>query len=248
MKERITDSMVLKNIKPMGFFSSLLYFAIPTLMLYAATQVCIPRLHHVTDLPQVVCWYICGGSLVFFPLFLGALILYRLEGNPWRFSMILQRFRLNTFGWRIAGISLLGTIAISLLMFLLMEMGKWVSPDFSAQPSFISLKPLEKGDYWILLVWLPLFFFNIMGEALFWRGYIFPRQEAAFGKFTWLVHGLLWTIFHASFGWNLMFNLLPILFITSYLVQITRNTWVDILIHTLINGSGFLLIAFGIVR
>jgi len=239
--------MTQKSIKPMGFFPSLFQFAIPTLLLYGATHFCVPLLEQKSQLPLVVCWYICGGFLVFLPLFLAALLLYHLEGHPWRISTMLQRFRLNKFDSRIFGISIIGTITISLLTYIFMEIGKFVSPDFTSQPAFMSLQPLGKGDYWILLAWLPMFFFNIMGEALFWRGYIFPRQEAHFGNTTWMVHGLLWTFFHFPFGWNLMFTLLPILFITSYLVQITRSTWTDIVIHTIINGSGFLLIAFGIV-
>ncbi|UCF64443.1 MAG: CPBP family intramembrane metalloprotease [bacterium] len=185
--------------------------------------------------------------MVFLPLFLGALLLYRLEQHSFRISMVLDRFRLKKPGKKVLGISIAGTIAISLLTYIFIEIEKFVDPNFTAQPAFMSLQPLGKGDYWILLAWLPMFFFNIVGEALFWRGYIFPRQEAHFGNTTWMVHGLLWTFFHLPFGWNLMFTLLPILFLTSYLVQITRSTWTDIVIHTIINGTGFLLIAFGIV-
>jgi len=240
--------MVLKNIKPLGFFLSLLFFTIPTLLLYMATHFCVPWLATWSQLPRVVCWYICGGALVFLPLFLTALLLYRLEGHPWKISPMLLRFRLNQFNRRIFGISIIGTIVISLLTYIFMEIGKFVDPNFSSQPAFMSLQPLGSREYWILLAWLPMFFFNIMGEAFFWRGYLFPRQEASFGNNTWMVHGLLWTLFHLPFGWNLMFTLLPILFLTSYLVQITRSTWTDIVIHTIINGTGFLLIAFGIVR
>jgi membrane protease YdiL (CAAX protease family) len=54
-------------------------------------------------------------------------------------------------------------------------------------------------------------------------------------------------MFHLAFGGALLVTLLPIIFITSFVVQQTRNTWPDIIIHTLINGSGFLLVAFGMV-
>jgi len=144
--------------------------------------------------------------------------------------------------------SIIGVTSISMLLYIFMGVGKMLVRDFSAQPSFMTMIPLQGGEYWILWAWLPMFFFNIVGEGLFWRGYIFPRQEIKYGKSTWMVHGLFWTFFHLPFGWNLLFSFLPILFITAYLVQLTRSTWTDIIIHTLINGSGFLLIAFGIVR
>jgi membrane protease YdiL (CAAX protease family) len=111
----------------------------------------------------------------------------------------------------------------------------------------MSVSPLTESDRWILAAWLPMFFFNIFGEGLFWRGYIFPRQELAFGRYTWLVHGCCWWMFHIPFGVTLLVTLVPIIFITSLVVQQTKSTWPDIIIHTLINGSGFLLVVLGAI-
>jgi hypothetical protein len=50
--------------------------------------------------------------------------------------------------------------------------------------------------------WIPVYYafmilvFNIVGEELWWRGYALPRQELAFGKMTWVVHGIFWSAFH----------------------------------------------------
>jgi len=82
-------------------------------------------------------------------------------------------------------------------------------------------------------------------EGLFWRGYIFPRQELAFKQYTWFVHGCCWWTFHIRLKCATN-DPLPIIFITSFVVQKTKNTWSDIIIHSLINGSGFLLVAFRI--
>ncbi len=232
----------------MGTVESVLYFGIPTLMLYLATHICIPLLNYWSDWPFVVCWYACGGVLVFFPLFIAAFAFYRLEGHPCRLSEILTRFRLNHFSVRILLLSIAGTIITGIFTYLMIATGNSVFINFSAQPSFFYLQPLQPGEKWFLLAWLPMFFFNIWGEGLFWRGYVFPRQQLKFGNITWLVHGTFWLLFHVPLGWNLMFTLIPIIYITSYLVQITRSTWPDIIIHTLINGSGFLLVAFGVVK
>jgi membrane protease YdiL (CAAX protease family) len=239
--------MAEKSIRPMGLAESVFFFGIPTFFLYLSTHICIPILRYWSDWPVAACWFTCGGLLVFFPLFISAFIFYRLEDNPWSFSVLLMRFRLGHFSLRILLLSLAGTLIVGFLTFLMMKTGKSFFVNFSAQPSFLSMQPLQPQEKWILWAWLPMFFFNIWGEGLFWRGYVFPRQQIKFGNLTWLVHGTFWFFFHLPFGWNLMFTLIPIIYLTSYLVQITRNTWPDIIIHTLINGSGFLLIAFGMV-
>ncbi|MFP4323970.1 MAG: type II CAAX prenyl endopeptidase Rce1 family protein [Anaerolineales bacterium] len=50
----------------------------------------------------------------------------------------------------------------------------------------------------MLGVYAVSLFGNIIGEELWWRGYILPIQERAFGKWAWLINGLLWiVVFHA---------------------------------------------------
>jgi membrane protease YdiL (CAAX protease family) len=115
------------------------------------------------------------------------------------------------------------------------------------QPPFMSFEPLTPGRYWILLIWFPFWVLNIMGEEILWRGTMLPRQELAFGKWTWLFHGMGWGVFHIAFGWQLLITLLPILFVQSYVVQRRKNTWVGVIIHGVINGPTFLAIAFGIL-
>jgi hypothetical protein len=67
-----------------------------------------------------------------------------------------------------------------------------------------------------LLAWLPFFFFNIFGEELWWRGYIQPRQELLTKRYTWLVHGALWSLFHIGIGWSVIFLALPNFFILPF--------------------------------
>ncbi len=242
IKEHQTD------VPPLNFWHSLPYFAMPALGLYLATHWCIPLVQKLTFLPIVVCWFICGGLLVFLPLFLAAFILYRLDGHAFSWRHMISRFRLHKPDKKALGLSLLAIVLISALTFIFMLVGeKWL-PNFSSQPSFMTMRTVQPHERWILCAWLPMFFFNIAGEGLYWRGYVFPRQQAALGGKTWLVHGFLWWLFHLPFGGHLLFILLPIIFITSFIVQVTRSTWSDIIIHTVINGSGFMLIALGLVH
>src|SRR5690242_6436799 len=47
------------------------------------------------------------------------------------------------------------------------------------------------GAWWILVYYAVLILvWNIGGEELWWRGYVLPRQELAFGTATWVVHGI----------------------------------------------------------
>lgn len=50
------------------------------------------------------------------------------------------------------------------------------------------------GSWWVPVYYASLMLvFNIGGEELWWRGYVLPRQELAFGKLAWVVHGIFWS-------------------------------------------------------
>ena len=96
-------------------------------------------------------------------------------------------------------------------------------------PKYVGGSGLQQPDAWRDPVFgktLIYYFFNIMGEELWWRGYIFPRQELAHGQRTWLVHGLLWTAFHLFSPYNALMVLPGALWV-SWIVQRRRNTWIS---------------------
>jgi membrane protease YdiL (CAAX protease family) len=96
-----------------------------------------------------------------------------------------------------------------------------------------------------LLITFQLFFlfFNILGEEFWWRGYILPRQEIVHGQYTWILHGLLWTLFHIFWWWNLIF-LLPGALAASFVAQKSQNTTIIIIAHLLVNTLGGTIILF----
>jgi membrane protease YdiL (CAAX protease family) len=68
-----------------------------------------------------------------------------------------------------------------------------------------------------------------------WRGYILPRQEKTYGKWAWLVNGLLWAyLFHFFVPWNFL-SFWPSMLITPFIAQRTKNTWVALLVHGMPN-------------
>jgi membrane protease YdiL (CAAX protease family) len=97
-----------------------------------------------------------------------------------------------------------------------------------------------QGNWWFLITSLAVLFFNILGEEAWWRGYILPRQELAFGKWTWLIHGLFWTAFHAFKWWDLI-SLLPLCLGLSYVVCRFKNNTPGLIMHTLQKADFFII-------
>ena len=102
------------------------------------------------------------------------------------------------------------------------------------------------GNWGIVLLFGVQLFFNIAGEELWWRGCALPRQELAFGRHAWLVHGLLWWGFHAFKWWD-MITVLPLALILSYAAQRTQNNWVPTIAHLLANSLLVLLMVAGVL-
>jgi membrane protease YdiL (CAAX protease family) len=114
----------------------------------------------------------------------------------------------------------------------------------STTPWFMEIHPFQGKEILLLFVWLPMFFFNIVGEELLWRGYIQIRLQ---GKYAWLLCSLLWLIFHIPFGLDLMIMLIPVILIIPYVYAKTNNTMTDIFIHGIYNGPLFIIVALGII-
>jgi membrane protease YdiL (CAAX protease family) len=104
------------------------------------------------------------------------------------------------------------------------------------------------GAWWLVPVYFVGWLFNILGEEFWFRGYIFPRQELAFGRLAWMVNGLMFTLNHLWQPWILV-AILPSSLLLAYVVQSRKNTWIGILQHGFVNiGLLFYLLAgvFGI--
>ena len=87
-----------------------------------------------------------------------------------------------------------------------------------------------------------------MGEELVWRGYVLPRQEAAYGMWAWLVNGLLWNI---PFHWYTLSNLfsdMPFYLILPFCVQRIQNTWFAVIIHVMMISMAYVIILAGMIR
>ncbi|MBI4922574.1 MAG: CPBP family intramembrane metalloprotease [Devosia nanyangense] len=210
------------------------------MLLALTTFVVIPWLRDHLGVAPVMAWFLSGTCLVLLPVLLFGLLMARRElPNP-TFAALLSRLRLKPLNrgdwiWTAGGM-----IMIAACSGLIVGVARLLDPSFRPSPWFLVDPPGLSPS--LLASWLPLFVSNILGEELGWRGYLLPRQEAALGRRAWLANGLLWCLFHWSFGWQIMLTLLPTTLLLPWIVQRRQNTTVGIVVHGVFNAAAFLAV------
>jgi membrane protease YdiL (CAAX protease family) len=220
-------------------------FGVPALLLWFVTDLLVPVLAGRGWQP-LAAWFL-AGTLVFAPLLTAALVGASMASPTPSLPTILEQFRvrrLSSDNWRLVGLALSFTIAA---MAGLHFLNARVWPGLPPHPPFMTVQRLEPAQYYLLALWLPFFALNIIGEELWWRGFIQPRQEPVLGRGTWVVQGLLHGAFHFSFGPGVMFVLWPAVFSIPWAVQRSRNTSVGMVVHAGVNGPGFLAVNLGLL-
>jgi membrane protease YdiL (CAAX protease family) len=190
-------------------------------------------------------WF-AAGMLVLGPLLVAALVSAWIAQPIPTIAGTLEHLRVRRMtasDWRFAALALVVTIAA---MTALHALNTWLWPRLPPHPPFLTVQPLVPAQYYLLALWLPFFATNIIGEELWWRGFIQPRQEPIFRGGTWIVQGLLHGAFHFSFGLGVIFVLWPALLSIPWAVQRTRNTSVGMVVHAAINGPAFLALTLGL--
>ena len=237
-----------KELKPMGLIASFTIFIAAAILMMVMTIYVIPFLSSLTGQETILFWFIVAGLGIFLPLVILAVLILKDEGysftrsETWRNRMRFKRIKKKDVLWSVGGLLLAGTLSAVIMKGLELLIGA-----FDHSPPFMSFDPLSEGRYWLLAVWFPYWILNILGEEVLWRGVMLPRQEVAFGKKAWFIHGIGWGLFHIAFGWQLLITLIPLLFIQSYVVQRTKNSWTGVIMHGGLNGPSFIAIAFGMI-
>ena len=247
----------------MSFWMALLYFGIPAAVAILVVYVIMPLLH-ARGVSVFINYLLVYATTPMLALIVASLVAYRLEGNVMSWSRFKTRFRL----YKMDGRAWLWAIGLILFMFLSASLlsftSRWLASfDFVAPPDSwpaelsptttgapgMNVIPTElmgvplPGSWWVFIVMLASLIIATLGEELWWRGYILPRQELAHGKRTWIVHGLLWTGFHLYAPWNLI-TLLPGSLALSFVAQRLKNTWPAVIAHGLVNGLPVLMLIF----
>ena len=250
------------KIKPMPFWMSLIFFGVPTAIIGTGFYWGIPLLAE-RGIPFFWSYNLMMGIPAML-MFIAPFIACRLEGHPLTLVEIKARLRLKP----IKGKEWLWTAGLFMVFgagpFVLGFANRWLAsiflfipPDFL--PALLDPRanitsglgndfwgvPL-RGNWWVFWVQLIVLFFNIFGEELWWRGYVLPRQELAHGKRAWMVHGILWLLFHIHQRWNWI-GMIPGALLTPFVASRLKNTTPAIIAHWANNGLLLVVIVMGIL-
>lgn len=236
------------TLKPMSLWQAILMFAAPSALQTVSLYVVLPMIAARVTYPML--WWFLLFYLAPLSLLLpAAYIAYRLEGNPPTWPAFKERFNLKPlkgkdWAW------VFGLVAFGLATSTLSFTSRWLaSLPFFSPPEFIppvvdprlTTLPTEimgvslRGNWLILVIYALALVVNILGEEFYMRGYILPRQILTHGRWAWLVHGILWALFHFFQRWTYI-QLLPITLSLSYVIYRTKNTSIAIAAHYVGNG------------
>lgn len=238
---------------PLGMPAALLYFAVPAALAALGFYGLLPLLQGLgwAEFPA----YLVSMGLPLAMMLAAALWFYAREGNPWTWSAFKTRMRLGPMQlreWRFLLAVLGWTVGSNVLIGVLLNLGQVYTrlplparlptiQDPRLVPDTAMMHAAWGGDIrgqWglVLVVFLWLVIFNILGEELWWRGILLPRQEQAHGKHAWWVQGLLWTLFHAFKYWA-MPGLLPGCLAMPFMAQRLKNNTPVLIAHLLLNST-----------
>jgi membrane protease YdiL (CAAX protease family) len=228
--------------------TTILTFGAATVYFFFLLFVPLPFLTLTLELDSILAWFITGFAL-FIPLFVYAIQMARSEGNR-GIRQILDALDVRKFSRRDSFYAFTGLFLVLATTALIYVGSSWLSVyvgmrSLSTAPWFLEMRELHGQERWLLLVWVYMFFFNIVGEELLWRGYL-QRHLAC--KHPWVLCSVLWMGFHAPFGLDLMIVLTPVIVIIPYFYHKTRNTLVGVFIHALFNGPVFVAVSLGFIK
>ncbi len=229
-------------------FKAAFIFTAATAYFYLLLFTLRPFLKSAFTMNPALCWFITGYFL-FIPLFALALVLAGAEGNR-KMKPIMAALNLRPFSKKDRLYSVTGLLLVLVFTALIFGVSSILNKrcgirPLDTTPWFMEMRPFRGAEKLLLLVWLPMFFFNISCEELLWRGYIQKRLR---GRYSWLLCSLLWLLFHLPFGLDLMIMLVPAILIIPYAFHRTRNTLVGIFIHGVYNGPLLVAVAMGWIR
>lgn len=249
------------KVKPLGWVPSSILFLITASVLLAFHYFFAPAYKLATGKPYLI-GYLIGWISPMLLVFLASLLAYRIDGHPITKAAFIDRYRLHRmhiqdWGWVLAMVVVsVGFLsALSFTTDILRSIALFsppplyppdlVDPVRHLAPGVLFEMPLL-GKWWLIIVYFFGWFLNIVGEEFWYRGWMLPRQEMAFGKYAWIVNGLMFNFQHIYMPWNLLAMLPGSLFI-SYATQRQQKTWISIIWHGLVNFSVLTFIIRGVI-
>jgi membrane protease YdiL (CAAX protease family) len=84
---------------------------------------------------------------------------------------------------------------------------------------------------WFAVIVTMMIFNTVLGEELLFRGLLLPRMRGAFGRWDWLVNGVLFGVYHLHTPWSIPANTLDTFFI-SLPASRYRSALIGIVVHS----------------
>jgi len=186
---------------------------------------------------------------------LALIIVYREEGDL-RWTTLQRRLRLQTpldpktgeprrkLWWWLIPLFLLHTVVSMGFLTMIDEWFASVVPFFAPPPGYVLGEFLQspeagalfKGQWGILVMFLVMAVFNILGEELLFRGVLLPKMNGVFGKWDWLANGVIGILYHVSMPWSWLGTTgITWIFFYALPAKYFRSTWFSIIIHGSIN-------------
>lgn len=236
------------NKQKLSLLKAIIIFLVSTAYFFLLLFTLLPFLKSQYSINPALYWFITGYFL-FIPLFVYALLMVKFEGNR-GIKQILLALNIKSFKKKDWTYSIIGLLLVFIFTGLIFGSSFLLNKYFGIRlltttPWFMEMKPFQGIEKLFLFIWLPMFFFNMVGEEILWRGYIQTRLS---GKYSWLLCSLLWMIFHLPFGIDLIIMLIPVIIIIPYAFYKTQNTLVGIFIHGIYNGPLFVAVALGLIK
>ena len=250
------------DLKPLSWMPSFLALLCVAGMIYVTHYILVPFYTKNTGQPYLA-GYLIGWISNVGIVFIASLLVFKLEGNKLTLEVFSARYRLK----KISGKDLLWTVILILVVlatyFGLNPVSKWLAtfrlfaphqafpPDMGPE-AISNLKKgvlfgmTLKGKWWIVIAYFAGWVLNILGEEFWYRGWMLPRQEVAFGNYAWVINGTIFTFQHWLQPWNFL-AILPGALFMSFVLQLRKNTWIAIIQHGLMNLGLFFHVLRGVI-
>ncbi len=241
----------------------LIIFAVTGGLIYLSIYWGVPQLTE-RRVPSIYAFFglLWAPILLLPPLALALFV--RLEGGTLSPEAVATRFRLTPItdsGWIWVGMAVLVTVisepAFEGLGRRLARIPLLAPPPHLPAP-FNPLCRMEipprqffgmtlKGNWRLLVAFIPMHLVAMFAEEMMWRGYMLPLQETMFGPWAWVINGVLWAwVVHAFLKWHLV-GMLPGMLAAPLVAQVTGSTWASLIAHAVPNSLLWLLLLLGVL-
>ncbi len=112
----------------------------------------------------------------------------------------------------------------------LTEPAKYNLDGFLASPE---IKASFVGAWWVLGLFFVFVVFNtVLGEEFLFRGVLLPKMNGVFGRWDWVVNGLLFGLYHVTQPWSMISSIITGIFLYAYPSKRYRSAWMGIITHS----------------